>query len=153
VKRSEFLSYSLCLFRSARLRVFLALARSKAPSGDNPPNFLVSFLKHPTIWASQTSPLLDSLLAAGKSSCCVSWRAESPYFPLPISSHAQRVLFSLSSPFFHFSFYLSDAEPRARAQSGRFAEGPRRAARRTFSPIITPFIFVQISDLRSRQGN
>jgi hypothetical protein len=100
VKRSEFLSHSLCPSHFAQRRVFLALAQSKTPPDDNPPNFLVSFLKHPTIWASQTSPLLDSLLAAGKSSCCVLWRAESPYllcqvpvmpsgsfFPLPFLSH------------------------------------------------------------------
>jgi hypothetical protein len=103
-KRSEFLSSSLCLFCFARLRVFLALARSKTPSDDNPPNFLVSFLKHPTIWASQTSPLLDSLLAAGKSSCCVLWRAESPYFLCQFPAIPSRSFFLFLSHFSVFPF-------------------------------------------------
>jgi len=102
-------------------------------------SFSVSSPKHPTFLLSQTSEaLLDSLLAA-KSSCRIPWPAE--YF----SCHVRF--------FLHFSIFplisgcSASRVQQAGPRSGRFAEGPRRASRRTISPKVTPFIF--FSDHRS----
>jgi hypothetical protein len=110
----------------------LALGRSKTPSDEA---------------LSQTPHILDEpdLGRRSLTRCCCCIIVIPHYLGVP----SVRVSFAIFLSFFSiFSFFLlSPPAPRTRAQSGRFAKGPRWAARRTFSPLVTPFIFVQIIDL------